>query len=83
MAQTGNLRRLGTVIGLFSSGAAVGILTDRNVPVMENPFLRKEKQRLKPVPESKEGKICYSIRDILLPKTSYAYVFVIIRFCNP
>jgi hypothetical protein len=55
MSHSGNLRRLGTLVGLFSSGAAVGILTDRNIPTV-NSFVRKPQQDLKPITESKEGK---------------------------
>ena len=56
MAPAANLRRLGTFVGLFSSGAAVGILTDRNVPSLAHPFVRKDPLKVKAVPESKEGK---------------------------
>ena len=63
MGNSGNLRRVGTLVGLFSSGAAVGILTDRNVPLIAaNPFIPKPKLESRPpVIETKEGKIWFII----------------------
>ena len=58
MSHSGNLWRVGTLVGLFSSGAAVGILTDRNVPPLTNPFAQKPTPAVEPRPvlvETKEG----------------------------